>query len=522
MVDVSVVVSTFNSKGYVAGLFDSLDRQSLAVTAFEVLVVDRGSTDGTGTLLAKLAANRPNVRLLASAGDDDGVWLPDCTGEFVLQMGPEARLFPEALQRVTHFARERGLDVVLARVAQSKTAVPEPFLSDADEVSGTPPELLAGAASLVRRDVLAAGPAVLGGRIPESTGIFGSYPVFWRPGGAGADEAAGCVLAQDEGSAAWHADRLHVEASGTCSSADEAALGGATVTALLRATATGLSIPIPSAGQLVAPTDGGTTPLRWALTADVDVASAYSGAALPHGTWELDVQVTGPGVPRHRPLAVGAADCPAALLPGSPVVVGSQDGRLQIDVGPTRHPLISNAEPSWATVRESAAGSLLTLQLPLYVVPGVPELEGEVALDNFRLRAWVRNDGSQAWLASYLSGLAGTAVLNAKFGDGAAKPTGLQLSISGVGEMTVAKVEPPPRPAAGPTSVEDLERSAKAAGGKGKAAGPAKTPGAAPKRQARGPVARLRRAAPQSLEPVIRRIAGSPVARDLYRRVTGL
>src|SRR6476646_6410399 len=48
---VSVVVPTFNRKQRLAGLLDSLRRQTLSPAQIELIVVDDASTDGTAQML---------------------------------------------------------------------------------------------------------------------------------------------------------------------------------------------------------------------------------------------------------------------------------------------------------------------------------------------------------------------------------------------------------------------------------------------------------------------------------------
>ncbi|MGH2840341.1 MAG: glycosyltransferase family 2 protein, partial [Solirubrobacteraceae bacterium] len=54
-IDVAVVVATRDRAGRLAQLLDALERQTLASERMEVVVVDDGSSDGTGELLAERA-----------------------------------------------------------------------------------------------------------------------------------------------------------------------------------------------------------------------------------------------------------------------------------------------------------------------------------------------------------------------------------------------------------------------------------------------------------------------------------
>lgn len=59
---ISVLLPAFNAAPYIEEAITSLQRQSLS--AFELLVLDDGSTDATGDIVARLAATDPRIRLI--------------------------------------------------------------------------------------------------------------------------------------------------------------------------------------------------------------------------------------------------------------------------------------------------------------------------------------------------------------------------------------------------------------------------------------------------------------------------
>lgn len=61
---VTVIVSTFNRSGFLEGLVDALERQTLDRHRFEVVVLDNGSSDDTATELARLSSTTA-LRLIA-------------------------------------------------------------------------------------------------------------------------------------------------------------------------------------------------------------------------------------------------------------------------------------------------------------------------------------------------------------------------------------------------------------------------------------------------------------------------
>jgi GT2 family glycosyltransferase len=61
---ISVVVATFNRRESLSQLLESLAKQTLSPTFFEVVIVSDGSTDGTVELVRELSSSRENLRLL--------------------------------------------------------------------------------------------------------------------------------------------------------------------------------------------------------------------------------------------------------------------------------------------------------------------------------------------------------------------------------------------------------------------------------------------------------------------------
>jgi poly(ribitol-phosphate) beta-N-acetylglucosaminyltransferase len=118
---VSVVVPVCDPGPYLHGLLESLEAQTLDPAEFETVFVDDGSTDGTAELLDRVAAERPNTRVIhipASGwpGRPRNVGIEAARGDYVFLSDHDDRLDPEALERLTGFAAEHGSDVVIGRV----------------------------------------------------------------------------------------------------------------------------------------------------------------------------------------------------------------------------------------------------------------------------------------------------------------------------------------------------------------------------------------------------------------------
>ncbi|QNN82170.1 glycosyltransferase family 2 protein [Brachybacterium sp. Z12] len=62
---VSVIIPVYNSEHYVRDAIRSVQEQSLDPDLLEILVVDDGSTDGSGALLHEIAASDPRVTVIS-------------------------------------------------------------------------------------------------------------------------------------------------------------------------------------------------------------------------------------------------------------------------------------------------------------------------------------------------------------------------------------------------------------------------------------------------------------------------
>ncbi|WP_026820803.1 glycosyltransferase family 2 protein [Arthrobacter castelli] len=116
-VKVSVIIPTYSSPPELDDVVAALDAQSMPASEFEVIFVDDGSPDGTYARLQDIAAQRTNVvvRRIENSGWPSrprNVGIDLAQGEYVFFVDHDDYVFPEALERMYHFAATNKLDVV--------------------------------------------------------------------------------------------------------------------------------------------------------------------------------------------------------------------------------------------------------------------------------------------------------------------------------------------------------------------------------------------------------------------------
>ncbi|HEY7719289.1 MAG TPA: glycosyltransferase family 2 protein [Pedococcus sp.] len=119
-VRVTVVVAVFDPGPAIDAVIDSVRAQTLGTDALELLLVDDGSTDGTGPRLEALARREPWVTYV---GMPNSGWpsrprntgVARARGEHVLFLDHDDALFPEALERMLAAADRDGADIVLGK-----------------------------------------------------------------------------------------------------------------------------------------------------------------------------------------------------------------------------------------------------------------------------------------------------------------------------------------------------------------------------------------------------------------------
>jgi hypothetical protein len=266
--------------------------------------------------------------------------------------------------------------------------------------------------------------------------------------------------------AAWDAGVLKIDAR-VAFAADRslpAGLSEVTLDVLLREVGSSASYRIPAQISAIGSTRS--------VSARVDPATIAAGTPLQRGSWHILVRVRGSGADAPATAAVPYVNVGSALIDGLAIASFQQNGQLRLNVGATKHGIFGRPQPSDTSLSETAAGSLLTIRLPDLAVSGESRTSGHLYLGKFPLPATLcANDGA-ARIECYVSGLAGSSSLSARFPPAAQQPLGLRLRIGPVGDINIdvdrpkspAKKksagtgkQPANKPAAQPSASENLQ-----------------------------------------------------------------
>lgn len=126
---VSVVVAVHNASAHLHYLIDSLDKQSMAQSEFEVVLVDDGSTDGTLDVAEDMASTRPNMTIKSIPnsgwpGRPRNIGVDLSRGEYVFFCDDDDRLGRGALAALYAMAVENGSDIVCGKVVRIGRVTP--------------------------------------------------------------------------------------------------------------------------------------------------------------------------------------------------------------------------------------------------------------------------------------------------------------------------------------------------------------------------------------------------------------
>ena len=117
----SLIIPVYNSMPYFKECLDSVFSQDLDSGSYEVILVDDGSTDGSGALCDETAAKHKNVKVVHQdnsgyASRPRNVGLDIARGEYVFFADADDNLYPHALSKMLDHARDLKCDIGLFKI----------------------------------------------------------------------------------------------------------------------------------------------------------------------------------------------------------------------------------------------------------------------------------------------------------------------------------------------------------------------------------------------------------------------
>ena len=112
----SIIVPVYNVEAFLKKCVDSLLAQDLPKEDYEVILVDDGSTDGSGALCDTLAAEHGNIRVIhqrnrgLSGARNAGT--PAASGDYILFVDSDDYLCPNVLETLVGLMESKDLDIL--------------------------------------------------------------------------------------------------------------------------------------------------------------------------------------------------------------------------------------------------------------------------------------------------------------------------------------------------------------------------------------------------------------------------
>jgi glycosyltransferase involved in cell wall biosynthesis len=117
----SILIPMYNAEHYIGKCLGSLLQQDLSADAYEIIVMDDGSKDGSAQFVRDLAKDYPQIRLFSEANSGADAtrnkMLKLAKGEYIYFVDADDYLCPNVLNSLVAYAQTKTLDVLAFDVA---------------------------------------------------------------------------------------------------------------------------------------------------------------------------------------------------------------------------------------------------------------------------------------------------------------------------------------------------------------------------------------------------------------------
>lgn len=122
----SVIIPLYNNAPYLRECIDSLYRQGILESDFEVVIIDDGSTDGGGDLADQIATEHPNIQVYhqpnQGTGNARNAGLQKAQGDYIHYVDPDDFLFDHSYQHIVQELLQGSPDILCFGYANDGTA----------------------------------------------------------------------------------------------------------------------------------------------------------------------------------------------------------------------------------------------------------------------------------------------------------------------------------------------------------------------------------------------------------------
>jgi glycosyltransferase involved in cell wall biosynthesis len=115
-ISISFIIPLYNCANYIERCLQSILNQNIAEDKYEIIVVDDGSTDGSGDIVAEIQKSNPNIKLLCQANygvsSARNKAIDNATGKYIYFVDADDLLFENSIGKQLRYMDQHDLDAL--------------------------------------------------------------------------------------------------------------------------------------------------------------------------------------------------------------------------------------------------------------------------------------------------------------------------------------------------------------------------------------------------------------------------